>query len=222
MIRNINEHEKKILSQRGQDGVIEAIFNVIGTTNKFFVEFGIHQHEGNTLYLKNTMGWNGLWMDGGGDGEIIKKEFITRDNINELLEKYDVPDSFDLLSIDIDGNDYYVWEVIKKNPRVLDIEYNSHIPPNESKSIEYDPNFIWKGDDYYGVSLLALVRLGIKKGYTLIGCDSTGTDSFFVRNDLIDNNFNIRNINELFCSPTFRGHHGQIGHPKSNRIMINI
>ena len=222
MIENIINYEKKISSQRGQDGIIEAIFNAIGTTNKFFVEFGIHQHEGNTLHLKNVMGWNGLWMDGGGDGETIKKEFITRDNINELLEKYNVPDSFDLLSIDIDGNDYYVWEVIKKNPRVLDIEYNSHISPNESKSIEYDPNFRWDGHDYYGASLLALVRLGVKKGYTLIGCDSTGTDSFFVRNDLIKDNFIVREVDELFRPPTFRGYHGQIGHPKSNRIMINI
>ena len=141
---------------------------------------------------------------------------------NELFEKYDVPDEFDLLTIDIDGNDYYVWEAIRKMPRVVNIEYNSHIPPNESKSIEYEPNFIWKGDDYYGASLLALKILGERKGYTLIGCDSTGTDSFFVKNELIGDKFVVRDINELFRPPAFRGGHGQIGHRKSNRIMINI
>ncbi len=222
MIENINNYEKKVLSQRGQDGILEMIFDKIGTTNKFFVEFGIHLREGNTLYLKSAKGWNGLWMDGKGDGKNIKKEFITKDNINELLEKYNVPNTFDLLSIDIDGNDYYIWESIKKNPRVLEIEYNSHISPNESKSIEYNPNFVWKGDDYYGASLLALVKLGIKKGYTLIGCDSTGTDSFFIQNDLVKGKFLIQDINEIFRPPRFRGGHGQIGHPKSNRIMIDI
>ena len=222
MIKSINEYEKKISSQRGQDGIIEAIFNTIGTTNKFFVEFGVHSGEGNTLYLKKLKGWNGLWMDGRGDGEIIKKEFITKDNINDLFNKYEVPNEFDLLVIDIDGNDYYVWDAIEKNPRVVDVEYNSHIPPNENKIIEYDPNFRWDGQDYYGASLLAFANLGIKKGYTLIGCDSTGTDSFFVRNDLIKDNFIVHDINELFRPPTFRGGHGQIGHIKSNRKMINI
>lgn len=222
MVDDINKYEKKINSQNGEDGIIEIIFNTIGITNKFFVEFGVHKTQCNTLYLKNSKGWGGLWIDGNGDGNIIKKEFITKDNINDLFKKYNTPPDFDLLSIDIDGNDYYIWEELKYSPRVLIMEYNSHIPPTESKSIVYDETHTWKGDDYYGASLLALVNLNIKKGYTLIGCDTTGTNCFFIRNDCMLDRFSVRDIKELFREPKFRGHTGKIGHPKSDKKMINI
>lgn len=141
-------------------------------------------------------------MDANGDGEKIKKEFITAENINQLLQKYRVPREFDLLSIDIDSNDYWVWKAIDNySPRVVVIEYNSCIPPNESKTIKYDPNARWDGTDYFGASLLALAKLGKSKGYSLVYCESSGVNAFFVRNDLIKN---------------------YIGYPKSNRPMVEV
>ena len=85
-INNFDQLNKKIYSQNGEDGIIESIFHKIGTTNKFCIEFGIHIHESNTKYLKQN-GWECLWMDGSGDGRVIKNEFITAENINELFKK---------------------------------------------------------------------------------------------------------------------------------------
>ena len=108
---DINDFEQRYYSQNGEDGILKIIFNKIGTTNKFCVEFGIHPFEGNTNYLKKQH-WDCLWMDGNGDGTTIKQEFITAENINQLFAKYNVPQEFDLLSIDIDTNDYWVWKAI--------------------------------------------------------------------------------------------------------------
>lgn len=215
-IENINSFEQRYYSQGGEDGIINIIFNKIKTTNKFCVEFGIHSTEGNTIYLKKR-GWNCLWMDGNGDGKNIKKEFITAENVNDLFKKYNVPKEFDLLSIDIDSNDYWVWKAIKGySPRVVVVEYNSSILPTKSKTIKYDPNQVWDGTNYFGASLLALVKLGKLKGYTLIGCNNWGVNAFFIRNDLVKNNFEIKNIKEIYKSPKY------LGHPQSSKSMMPI
>lgn len=230
-IRDLNFFEQSFFSQSGADGIIRTIFDKIGTTNKFCVEFGIHLTEGNTLYLKSK-GWDCLWMDASGDGEIINKEFITAENINDLFKKYKVPKEFDLLSIDMDGNDYWVWKAIEKySPRVVVMEYNPTIPPTESKTIKYDPNFCSEHNEknemtsYYGASLLALKKLGESKGYKLITCDNMGDNAFFVRSDLIKENFEIKEIEDIYKPPKF-GHkntNGEyIGFPASKKPMINV
>lgn len=223
-VRSFRFFEQKYYSQNGEDGVIHTIFAKIGTTNRFCVEFGIHPGEGNTLYLKKN-GWDCLWMDGGGDGEVIKKEYITAENINSLFLKYNVPKEFDLLSIDIDSNDYWVWKAIEGYaPRVVVIEYNASVAANESKAVEYDPNLRWDGSDYYGGSLLAMKRLGESKGYTLITCEKKGINAFFVRSDLIAGNFVVRDYSEIFTPPGY----GEIvdgkpfGHPRSERSLITV
>jgi hypothetical protein len=164
-------------------------------------------------------------MDGNGNGNNIKKEYVTAENINQLFDKYNVPRKFDLLCIDIDSNDYWVWKAINGYfPRVVVTEYNASIPSTESKTVKYDPNMHYDGTDYFGASLLALMKLGKSKGYTLIGCDNTGTNAFFIRNDLIKNNFEIKNIEEIYKQPGYgkivNGKH--IGHPKSNKPMISV
>lgn len=223
-IKDFAKFEQKALSQHGEDGLIKTIFNKIGTTNKFCVEFGVHLNEGNTLYLKSK-GWDCLWMDAQGDGEVIKKEFITAENINQLFIKYNVPNEFDLLSIDIDFNDYWVWKAIEGySPRVVIVEYNASVAVTESKAVPYDPNDYWAGDDYFGASLLALVNLGKTKGYTLITCDTSGANAFFVRNDLIQDNFEIRSIVEIYNKPGYgeKINNEYVGHPKSGKHMIPV
>lgn len=221
---DLSKYEMHILAQHGEDGVIIQLLNLLGTTNKFCVEFGIALQEGNTLIL-NRDGWKCLWMDGAGDGNLIKIEHITAENINDLFAKYGVPKEFDLLSIDIDTNDYWVWKAISGySPRIVVVEYNSKIPPTESLSIAYDPNAHWAFDDYMGASLLAMYNLGKEKGYTLVYCESSGTNAFFVRNDLIKDIFETKSCAELYKPPSYgpivNGQH--TGHRESNRKMIPV
>ena len=154
----------------------------------------------------------------------IKNERITAENIQDLFQKYNVPKNFDLLSIDIDYNDYWVWKAITKfHPRVLVIEFNSSIPPNESKVVPYDADAQWDGTNYFGASLLALKNLGLEKDYTLLGCDSNGVNAFFCQSDLVKN-FKIKDIENLYRSPKYgeiiNGEH--IGHSISAKKMIEI
>lgn len=228
-ITNINVFEEKIYSQNGEDGILKIIFERIGTFNKFCVELGVGDgRECNTRYFIEK-GWKYLHMDARSFRHAytdIKKEFITAENINQLFEKYRVPEEFDLLSIDIDYNTYWVWKALegKYKPRVVVIEYNATFPPTESKVVKYDPNAIWEGDNYFGASLLALVRLGKQKGYTLVGCESNGVNAFFVRDDLVNNFFVVKDIKELYKPPRYgkkvKGKY--IGHQPSNELFISV
>ena len=200
----------KVYSQNDEDGIIEEIFNRIKTGGKTFVEFGVHNGlESNGHYLLHK-GWKGLWIEGNGKAvneirQLFKKpiddkrlivinSFITKDNINTLIEEEGkISGEIDLLSIDIDGNDYWVWEAIKCiNPRVVVIEYNGKFPPNFEWVMEYDPNHIWQEDDKQGASLKSLELLGSKLGYQLAGTNVMGVNAFFVRRNL---------ANDLFVSP---------------------
>lgn len=161
----INDWEMRVYSQNGEDGILQYIFYKIGTTNKYFVEFGVEDgQECNTRYLRE-LGWQGLWMDANYKNKLVKKEFVTPNNIEHLFKKYAVPQKFDLLSIDVDSNDYWIWKAITKyRPRVVVIEYNS----------------AWKNKTDYGVSLATMVALGRKKGYRFVACDQKGINAFFV------------------------------------------
>jgi hypothetical protein len=154
-IRTIRFHERKIFSQNGEDGVIEVIFDTIGTTDKFYVEFGVASgHECNTRLLFERYGWNGVLMDGNGqavhfppilptfiysqnDGRVIYNHFMTAENIVSLFEEHKVPKTFDLLSVDLDRNDFYITRNIMKagyRPRVLIGEINRSFGPKDPLS----------------------------------------------------------------------------------------
>jgi len=215
--RRIPFIERKEYSQNGEDGIIKAIFTMIGITNKYFVEFGVEDGiECNTRYLSKHKGWKGILMDGGHDDPSLNlhREFITAENIEELFRKYDVPKEFDLLSIDIDGNDYWVWKAITHfSPRVVIMEYNACIPYTPLVSIPYDPAFQWDKTDYYGASLSAFVQLGKDKGYTLVGTDPNGVNAFFVRDDQIQGNFLLQSPDALYRPAAFKGKKGN-KHPQ--------
>lgn len=154
----------------------------------------------------------------------IKKEKVTAENIEKLFQKYNVPKNFDLLSIDIDFNDYWVWKAITNyHPNVVIIEYNSSLPPTESRVVPYDSEAVWDGTNYFGASLLALQNLGNTKGYTLLGCDSNGVNAFFCKKNLVGD-IKIKDIQYLYKSPKYgkivNGVH--IGHPPSDKKMIEI
>jgi len=183
----MKQFERKVYSQGGQDGVLEHIFEVIGTTNKCFVEFGAGDGEylSNTANLRLNHGWKGLLMDTDNGLDVVKA-LVTPDNIEDLLHKFCIPRDFDYLSIDVDGNDYWIWKAIRNwSPRVVSIEVNTHFPYDMACVIQYNPDHVWDGTSYFGASLAALYKLGNKKGYRLVHLVDT-LDAFFVREDLMN------------------------------------
>jgi hypothetical protein len=193
-------------SQSDDDGILEEIFRRIGTTNRQFIDFGCAEGiENNTTYMLLT-GWSGLWMDGGESniqsvkqafaGYVqsrklqVKQAFITRENINDLIREARLDVEPDLLNIDLDGNDYWIWEAIDcVRPRVVAIEYNATFRPPHQIVQVYKASHRWGSDAYFGASLKALETLGTRKGYALVGCNFVGTNAFFVREDLVDGKF---------------------------------
>ena len=220
--KSFKNMEYKIYSQNGEDGLLHFIFSKIGTTNRCFVEFGISSGiECNTANLSINHGWNGLLIDG--DVNNIKRakyyynqlhkiepeqikivsNFITAQNIDKIISENCINGKIDLLSIDIDGNDYWVWKAIKSIlPRVVVIEYNASLGSEKSVTVNYDPQFDvqkkHKSGWYHGASLAALTKLGNSNGYMLIGCDSTGTNAFYVLKDIAHDNLNEVSVREAF------------------------
>jgi hypothetical protein len=201
--RRLERFGSKGYSQFDEDGVLQEIFRRVGVTNRRFLEIGTGDgRENNTVYLL-CQGWGGVWIEADlGHHEIQRRAFkpavdssrlrpvhgfATRDNINELIEDTGgLQGPIDLLSIDIDGNDYHLLEAITVvAPRVIVIEYNAYIPPPVLWVMEYNPSHIYdEGSTYFGASLKSLELLGRKKGYTLVGCNLVGLNAFFVRTDL--------------------------------------
>jgi hypothetical protein len=184
----LNKFERKIFSQNGEDGIVAELARLLDPP-RFFVEFGVESGiECNTRALKHA-GWCGIcWDTGNADPERnLYRERITAENINDLFAKYRVPEHFGLLSIDIDGNDYYVWNALdaRYRPAIVVIEYNALFPPDQACTIAYDADFCWDKSNYQGASFLALCRLGIRKGYRPVCTDRKGVNLFLVRQDLL-------------------------------------
>jgi len=200
-ISKIYQNEKKIYSQGKQDGIIEYIINNIEIKNKFCVEFGYDSNDLTGGYGPNTTNlilnhnWDYLLLDGNNNNEKIKlhKHFLTKDNICDIFEKYNVPLEPGYISIDVDSTDLWLMNAIlqKYKPSFLSVEFNSNIPIDYAITFPPSDENGWTYDKIYGASLKALNIVGQKYDYTLIyagiGNISTHYDSFFVRNDLIVN-----------------------------------
>jgi glycosyltransferase involved in cell wall biosynthesis len=190
-------------SQNGEDGVLVEILTRIGAENRFFVEFGIESgREGNCVYLAGVEGWNGLFIEADRrlHHELAKRydsndrirtlhAVVTPDNVEALFRDAGVPETFDVLSVDIDGADYWIWEALEAyRPRIVVIEYNSALPPDTRLAQPRDHG-TWDGTDFQGASLGAMVQLGAQKGYQLVHTETSGVNAFFVRGDLVGERF---------------------------------
>ncbi|CAF3738401.1 unnamed protein product [Adineta steineri] len=215
-VKQTKNQELRIYSQNGEDGVLLWIFANIGTVNKppRFVEFGTEKGlECNTRFLRQQLGWQGLMMDGTEDNPEINlhKENITIKNINDLLAKYKTPPLMDLLSIDIDFDDYFVWKSILQakrfHARAVVIEYNYEIPVNENRVV--DPNQDsrrWTKTIHYGASILAMAALGRAYNYTLIYVEKNAVNLFFIQTSiLIEQNIlhKVPSLKELYISEPY-------------------
>jgi hypothetical protein len=202
VLRNLRAHERSVHSQAGEDGVLLRIFECIGTSNRYFVEFGAKDGcvGSNTAHLRIDHGWTGLLMEGDAERarEPVRSEFVTAENVNALFAKHRVPVEFDLLSIDVDGNDYWIWKAIDGyRPRLVVIEYNIFFGPSVRKTIPYSAEFCWDKTPYHGASLAALQKLGREKDYTLVHADSYAPNAFFLRNSELPETFVERAIEEI-------------------------
>jgi len=222
-INTLSEVEFKVFSQWGEDGIIQYLISKISIPNKVFIEFGVGNYkESNTRFLLMNNNWKGLVIDC--FDEYIKyirhdpiywkydliavSSFITRENINTLLSSNDFTGDIGLLSIDTDGNDYWIWKEIDViMPRIVVIEYNSCFGPYISVTIPYQDDFVRTkahySNLYFGASLKAIVELGKEKGYVFIGANSAGNNAFFLRKD-VANNFKELSVEEGFIESKFR------------------
>lgn len=203
----INKNELSIYSQNGEDGALLAIFKVIGSPYRTFIEIspgnGI---ECNCANLAINFHWSGLMIDSDERNMATARAFyeamlrtsaknvtlqaatVSAENINELILMGGFSGEVDLLSIDVDGNDFWLWQAVKVvSPRVVVCEFNRSLG-DSALTIPYDPHFR-RGTNgpkqYYGASLRALCHLGQKLGYSLVGRERSGVNAFFVRKDLL-------------------------------------
>lgn len=201
----ISESEFKVFSQFGDDGIIQYLIHKIDIPAdvQTFIEFGVQDYqESNTRFLLMNNNWRGLILDGDqanmdkviNGGDYWRHEltavaaFIDRDNVNDLFVRHGFSGEIGLLSIDIDGNDYWVWERIAAvNPIIVVAEYNSTFGAQHAVTIPYDPAFqrsrAHYSNLYWGASLKALCTLAERKGYAFVGSNCAGNNSYFVRTD---------------------------------------
>jgi hypothetical protein len=225
----------RVYSQADEDGILHEIFRRIGEGKRTFLELGVGNGlENNTLFLL-IQGWSGIWIEGSerkvaasrknlaaqiAEGRLqLERNFITAPTIDKKIASLTAGREIDLLSIDLDGNDYYILEAIHSiSPRVIVAEYNAKFPPDIPWIIEYNQSHRWDGTDYFGASLKSLEVLLAGRGYSLVGCSVLGTNAFFVRTDLANES--------RFCAPfTAENHYEparyfllaafQAGHPVS-------
>lgn len=218
----------KVFSQWDEDGIIQFLINKIDIKNKIFIEFGVENYtESNTRFLLTNNNWSGLIIDGDINNiNYIKKDpiywasnlkachsFITRNNINKIISDNGISGQIGILSIDIDGVDYWVWEAINNiSPDIVICEYNNLFGEKIEVSVPYDDNFVRENAHfskvYYGASLTALYNLAKIKGYKLVATNSAGNNVFFVKNDLMSD---LKSLtpSDVFKESTFREYHNE-------------
>jgi hypothetical protein len=221
---DLNAHEFRVFSQNGEDGVIQYLLSRVAVENKLFVEFGVGDYsEANTRFLAIHDRWSGLVLEGNSrDITRLKSDttfwryditavsaFITRENINDLLANNGMTGAIGLLSIDVDGNDYWIFEAISVvRPSIVVIEYNHRFGPDRAVTVPYDPAFSRErahySHIYYGASLRALCLLADRKGYAFVGCESFGVNAFFVRRDLMTDRVREVSIEDGYRPGRFR------------------
>ncbi len=201
----IRDAEFRVHSQFGEDGIIQYLISRVPIEHDVFVEFGVADYrESNTRFLLCNDNWRGLILDGGtAHIDFVRSNpigwrheidarsvFVTRDNINETIVEAGISGDIGLLSIDIDGNDYWVLDAIDVvTPRILIVEYNSTFGPNAAVSVPYDPDFnrtrAHYSNLYWGASLAALCLAADRKNLAFVGSNSAGNNAFFVRRDVL-------------------------------------
>jgi len=245
---NISSYEFSVFSQWGDDGIIDYLINNLDIKNKSFIEFGVQDYtECNTKFLLMNKNWKGLIIDEA-ENLINKiknsdiywrfdltaiKSFITKNNINNIFKDNNFVGPIGLLSIDIDGNDYWIWDSINSvDPEIVIIEYNSRLGFEKAITIPYREDFERKkahySNIYYGASLKALINLGKKKNYIFIGCNSAGNNAYFIKSNLENSKIKETKIKDGFVRSKFResrdenGNKNYLNFEEEKKILNNL
>ena len=213
----------KVFSQFEEDGMLLYIFALLEMSNKTFIEFGSDDGvNSNSANLYFHHGFNGLFMDGNPKAiergqyffnkrpnitkkaPVFKHAMITAENINELIESSGFTGDIGLLSIDIDGNDYWIWKAIHVvSPQVVIIETHNEFGLNDIV-VPYDPNYFYPGKhpDYHGASPIAMTKLAKHKGYRLVGSNTLGFNFIYIREDLLKDELPEVAVESLLTDPS--------------------
>jgi hypothetical protein len=202
---DLADAEFRVFSQWGEDGIIQYLISRVAIGRPAFVEFGVEDYrESNTRFLLQNDHWEGLIIDGGtahldflAEGDLRwrytiegRSAFLTRDNVNQVIRAGGMVGDIGLLSVDVDGNDYWILEALDVvSPRILIVEYNSLFGGEAAVTVPYRPDFERRAAHwssvYYGASLAAIDDLAAAKGFRLVGCNRAGVNAFFVRTDVV-------------------------------------
>ena len=202
-IENIVDAEFKVFSQWGDDGIIQFLIHKVNIQNRIFIEFGVENYkESNTRFLLINDNWKGLIIDGDKKNmDFVKRDsifwrydltavcsFITKENINSIFIENGFKGEIGILSIDVDGNDYWIWDTIDAvSADLVIVEYNAVFGGQHPITVPYDPSFVRSrahySNLYWGTSLKALCILARKKGYIFVGCNSHGNNAYFIKKE---------------------------------------
>jgi hypothetical protein len=244
---SLTQAEFSSYSQNGEDGTLLYIFAIVGEASKITVELcagdGI---ECNAANLILNHGWTGLLLDG--DPTFIERgrKFyakrtnswrssrlppklvqarITAENIDSLIVDNGISGEIDLLSLDLDGVDYWIWNAIKSiSPRVVVLEYNNHFGPDQSVTVPYSADFRagnFYETGYFGASLAAFTKLGATKGYRLIGANAPNTNAYFMRNDVGLDAFPEVSVESCLCSAYAIHQRGKLN-PEVVGLLVDV
>jgi len=221
---SLSEVEFSIFSQFGDDGIIQWLIQNIDIPNKTFIEFGVENFsESNTRFLMMNNNWSGFVMDGDeGNIQELKSQyyywkydlasqaiFINKNNINDLIATQNFHKDVGILHIDLDGNDYYIWDAINViEPIIVIVEYNSVFGKDRAISTIYDDDFFRTNAHFsnllFGCSIKSLYLLAQTKGYSFIGCNDGGNNAYFIRNDKINNIIKSVNLEDGYVESKYR------------------
>ena len=230
-IASLSEVEFRVFSQFGDDGIVQWLASHIAFPHRTFIEFGVEDYrESTTRFLMMHDNWSGFVMDGSADNvaTILHSEyfwrhelmaraaFIDRENINDLLSTCPIDRDVGILHIDLDGNDYWIWNQIDVvSPSVVILEYNSVFGIDRAISVPYDRKFsrtrAHHSNLYFGASLRALHQLSEKKGYGFIGCNSAGNNAYFVRRDKLNDVVRETSLEQGYVVSKYRESRDQTG-----------
>jgi len=227
----LQDHEFKVFSQWGEDGILQRLVSVIPIRHRTFIEFGVEDfREANCRFLLEKDNWSGFVLDGSQEHiarlrsrpifwrhhVAAEAAFITRENISGLLAKSGFDHELGILSIDLDGNDYHILEALSEwRPCIIVIEYNAVFGCDRAITVPYDAAFTrWRAHFsglFTGCSLAAAAHLAERMGYALVGTNSAGNNAFFVRRDLVTPQVEVLTVAEAFTDSVFHDSRAQDG-----------